>query len=212
MKTVGSMLRESRKTKGLTLEQVERATKIRKKFLEAIERDDYTKLPSVAYAKGFVQNYSDFLGMDRNYSLAIFRRQTKEVPKSALLPKKEDARLSPTILRMTPRRFLVILIGGLVAIFTGYLIFQYASFQKAPTLTIDAPKENAVTQDRRIDLLGKTDPDVTVVINGMSVLVRSDGKFFDQVVLVNGVNTITVTATSRFGKTTTLVRDVGYQP
>ena len=54
--------------------------------------------------------------------------------------------------------------------------------------------------------------DATVTINELSVLVRSDGNFFDQVMLEPGVNKITVTATSRFGKVSTITRDVGYQP
>jgi hypothetical protein len=62
-----------------------------------------------------------------------------------------------------------------------------------------------------VDILGKTDPDATVTINGINVLVRADGKFFDQVPLNSGVNKITIIATSRFGKTTTIVREVGYQ-
>ncbi|MCJ7826477.1 hypothetical protein MUP56_02585, partial [Patescibacteria group bacterium] len=56
---------------------------------------------------------------------------------------------------------------------------------------------------------GKTSSDATVTVNGVSVLVRSDGNFFDQVSLDPGVNTITITATSRFGKSTTIVRKVG---
>ncbi|KKU81103.1 MAG: Helix-turn-helix domain-containing protein [Candidatus Gottesmanbacteria bacterium GW2011_GWA1_47_8] len=94
MKTVGSIFREAREKKHLTLEHVERATKIRKKFLSDIERDDYENLPSAAYAKGFVKNYSDFLGLDAASVLAYFRRQTEEVSKISLLPKKDDATLA----------------------------------------------------------------------------------------------------------------------
>lgn len=212
MKTVGSILQDAREKKHLTLEQVERSTKIRRKFLVAIESDDYSHLPSMAYAKGFVQNYSDFLGLDRDYTFAIFRRQTHDIPRSALLPRKEDEVLAPTPLRMTPSRFLTLLVAILVAIFGLYLLTQYSSFQKPPVVKIESPTDNLVTSDRRIDILGQTDPDATILINGISVLVRSDGKFFDQVMLDPGVNKITVVATSRFGKTATVVRSVGYQP
>jgi len=59
--------------------------------------------------------------------------------------------------------------------------------------------------------VGQTDPDATVTVNGRSVLVRSDGTFFEQVAIETGVNTITIVATSRLGKATTIVRQVGYQ-
>lgn len=45
MRTVGQLLKESRKEKGFTLDQVEKATKIRVKFLTCLETDDYQKLP-----------------------------------------------------------------------------------------------------------------------------------------------------------------------
>jgi len=63
--------------------------------------------------------------------------------------------------------------------------------------------------DPRLQILGNTDPDATVTINGVSVLVRGDGKFFDQVALNPGVNTFTIIATSRLGKSTTIIRDIG---
>lgn len=212
MKTVGNIFRQAREMKRLTLEDVERATKIRKKFLEDIERDDYANLPSPAYAKGFVKNYSAYLGLDETSILAYYRRQTKEVPKSSLLPKKVDAALAPAPLRMTPGRFLGLLVGVFVIIFIGYLALQYRTIQQPPALTLESPKENLVSNENRIEVLGATDPDATVTINDVSVLVRSDGKFFDQVELESGVNKVTVTATSRFGKTTTVVREVGFQP
>ena len=56
MKTVGQILRETRVAKGLTLEQIEKETKIRKRFLVGIEADDFREMPSQAYAKGFVKN------------------------------------------------------------------------------------------------------------------------------------------------------------
>jgi len=212
VKTVGVILKEEREKKHLTLELVERATKIRKKFLEDIEADDYQHLPSAAYAKGFVKNYGDFLGLDSASLLAYFRRQTKDVSRLSILPKKEDETLAPSPLRMTPGRFLASVVAILVVLFVGYLALQYRSIQQPPTLSLESPKEQVVSSERRVEVLGTTDPDATVTINGISVLIRSDGKFFDQVMLEPEVNKITVIATSRFGKVSTIVRDIGYQP
>ncbi|KKR02984.1 MAG: hypothetical protein UT26_C0012G0001, partial [Microgenomates group bacterium GW2011_GWC1_39_12] len=63
----------------------------------------------------------------------------------------------------------------------------------------------------KLDILGTTNPDATVMVNGVSVTVRSDGRFFTQITLEPGVNTITILATSRYGKTTTMLRKVGLQ-
>lgn len=212
MKTAGTILREARESKGISLSQVEAATKIRVKFLEAIERDEYGQLPSPSYAKGFVKNYSDFLRLDSQTVLAFFRRQTTEAPKSSILPKGVSEPLNRSMFQLTPGRFLSFVVSGLVLVFLGYLGFQYQALRRVPALNIESPANQTVVGKRRVDVLGKTDPDATVTINGVSILVRNDGKFFDQVNLDPGVNVITIIATSRLGKTTTVTREVGLTP
>ena len=212
MKTVGSILKEARVYKGLSLDQVEKDTKIRAKFLDSLENDDYTSLPSVSYAKGFVKNYSEYLGLNSNHVLAFFRRQTKDSTRTSLLPKGVTEALNKPFFHLTPKRFLTIFLLSLMIIFLSYLGMQYYNLKVPPSLTLDSPKESLVTHERRIEILGKTDPDGTILVNGVSLLVRSDGKFFDQLSLEPGVNHITITATSRFGKTITTTRDVVYQP
>ncbi len=211
MKTVGSILQEARIVKKISLEQAETATKIRLFFLQAIEADDYSSLPSLSYAKGFVKNYSEYLGLDSGMVLAFFRRQTAEVTRSSLLPKGVSAPLGTSLFQLTPGKFLGGILIALVLIFSGYLGFQYRKLNQTPGLSVDSPTNQFITNERRVDILGKTDPDATVTVNGINVLVRGDGKFFDQVPLDSGVNKITIIATSRFGKTTTIVREVGLQ-
>lgn len=211
MKTVGSILKEAREARHLTFDQVEAATKIRAKFLEAIESDDYRILPSQAYAKGFVKNYGEFLGIPAATIFAFFRRQTQEIGRSTILPKGIAQSLNRTWFQLTPARFLIILFVGLVGTFLVYLGLQYRQLQNPPTLTIESPKEYAAVTEKKVEVFGSIDPDATAVVNGISVLVRGDGKFFDQVTIEPGINTITVTATSRYGKTTTVTRTVTYQ-
>lgn len=211
MKTVGTMLRETRIARGIPLETVEKATRIRIRFLSAIETDHYENLPSILYAKGFIKNYSEFLGMDSNRVLAFFRRQTHEIPRSMLLPKGVNEHLRPSPFQLTPAKFLWFIIGVCVLLFFLYFGVQYKKLQLPPTLIVESPKNESVATDRRIEVVGKTDPDATVMINSVSIIVRSDGSFFDYVVLESGVNTITVASTSRYGKTATVTRKVGFK-
>jgi cytoskeleton protein RodZ len=60
--TLGKLLRRKRESLGLTLEKVEGFTHIRAKYLQAIESDDISGIPSVAQARGFIRNYASFLG------------------------------------------------------------------------------------------------------------------------------------------------------
>lgn len=64
MTELGSWLRQAREAKRLSLEDVERETRIRAQFLAALEEEDFAKLPGDVYARGFLRNYARFLGLD----------------------------------------------------------------------------------------------------------------------------------------------------
>lgn len=64
MATIGQTLCDARERLGLTLDEVERATHIRERHLEALEREAWDALPSSVQARGFLRNYADFLGLD----------------------------------------------------------------------------------------------------------------------------------------------------
>jgi len=61
---IGSSLREARVRNGLEITDVERATKIRGKYLRALEDENFDVLPSQAYVRGFLRSYADFLDLD----------------------------------------------------------------------------------------------------------------------------------------------------
>jgi cytoskeleton protein RodZ len=61
---IGSSLRAARVRQKLELSQVERDTRIRSKYLRALEDEDFAVLPGPAYAKGFLRTYADYLGLD----------------------------------------------------------------------------------------------------------------------------------------------------
>jgi hypothetical protein len=61
---IGSSLREARIRRGLELAQVERDTKIRTRYLAALENEDFDALPGPAYARGFLRTYADYLGLE----------------------------------------------------------------------------------------------------------------------------------------------------
>src|SRR5260221_10256078 len=74
MRTVGKILREARVEKLLSLDEVEKHTKIRKELLEALEADNFDKLPPSTFVQGFIKNYGKYLGLDAGKLLAVFRR------------------------------------------------------------------------------------------------------------------------------------------
>jgi cytoskeleton protein RodZ len=61
---IGPVLEKARLDKGLTLDEAEQATKIRKRYLAGLEREDYGVLPDAVYAHGFLKTYANYLGLD----------------------------------------------------------------------------------------------------------------------------------------------------
>lgn len=76
MSTIGEMLREVRERRGLTLADAERETKIRQKYLAALEDDNLAALPGPLYVRGFLRNYALYLGIDGDEALEIYNAQS----------------------------------------------------------------------------------------------------------------------------------------
>lgn len=74
--TAGSRLRSAREQKGLRLEDAARVTRISKGYLAALEEDNYTRLPSDVYAKGFLRLYATFLGLDEQDVLNLYPHES----------------------------------------------------------------------------------------------------------------------------------------
>ncbi len=71
--SAGQKLRKNRTDRGVTLDEVARITRISKAYLLALEEDAYEKLPSEAYARGFLRIYSNFLGLPCDEILSLYQ-------------------------------------------------------------------------------------------------------------------------------------------
>src|SRR5437588_9298509 len=75
MDEIGSTLREARMRERIDISEVEARTKIRAKYLRAIENEEWDLLPGAVYAKSFLRTYGDFLGLDSRMLLDEFKRR-----------------------------------------------------------------------------------------------------------------------------------------
>lgn len=96
MEEIGQTLRETRERLGLTLEDVERAIRIRCHHLESIERGDLDSLPSPVQARGFLRNYADFLGQDPEAILLRYAESSKS-RRSRVKTTFGEAKTRPTV-------------------------------------------------------------------------------------------------------------------
>ncbi len=75
MAEIGYRLIRAREARGLTLEDAERDTRISRRYLEALESEQFEVIPAPVYARGFLRSYSQYLGMDPGEMLALFPRE-----------------------------------------------------------------------------------------------------------------------------------------
>jgi cytoskeleton protein RodZ len=118
MDTFGETLRNSREKKGYSFEQVARDTNIAKKFLIALEEEDFSIFPGEPYLIGFLKNYSDYLGLDSVKIIALHRNmklQEQPAPIEELLSSEKSK--FPVVL-------IIILIIALVSA-GGYYLYNY---------------------------------------------------------------------------------------
>ena len=114
---LGSELREARVQRGLTLEQVAYETRIRTRYLEALEDERFDDLPGEAYAKGFLRTYADFIGLDGSQMLARYREQFPRRAEPPVSPRPQPAYEPKRFLALAGAAVAVVLlaVGGLVA-------------------------------------------------------------------------------------------------
>lgn len=74
---IGEALREERERQGLTIEELAQRTKIRARYLRALEAEAWDAFPGHAYAKGFLRTYASELGLDADELADEFRRQVE---------------------------------------------------------------------------------------------------------------------------------------
>lgn len=74
MQTVGEILRSEREKKGLSIKEIEIATSIRTLYITAIEEGNYSIIPGEVYLKGFIRNYANYLGLDGQQIVDLYRQ------------------------------------------------------------------------------------------------------------------------------------------
>ncbi|WP_455382738.1 RodZ domain-containing protein [Salinispira pacifica] len=90
MESIGDKLRNTREGRGYTLEQVARDTHIAKRFLTALESEEFAMFPGEPYLLGFLRNYAEYLGLSAQEMVSLYKNlklQEQPVPMDELLEK-----------------------------------------------------------------------------------------------------------------------------
>jgi cytoskeletal protein RodZ len=193
----------ARERKGVDLYRAERDTKIRARYLAALERGDYRELPGAVYTKGFLRNYALYLGLDPDEVLLQWRRERGDprepqpvisVPRPIAAPRRG--------LTFSPSLIVFALLLALVVGFMVWLGFQLLRFSKPPTISVTDPAVAVLEVDENATsylLEGSTIPGGSVSVKTADVESRANadsaGRWTLQVDLRRGENMFRISAT-----------------
>ncbi len=110
---IGNSLREARLRQGLEIPRIEAETKIRGKYLRALEEEEFEVLPGDTYVKGFLRTYADYLGLDGQLYLDEYNSRfttSEEVTVAQSASPRRPQR------RRMESNFVVVALAGIVAV------------------------------------------------------------------------------------------------
>ena len=192
----GEELRREREIRGISLKEIADATKISKRFLEAIERNDHRTLPAPVFTRGFVREYARYLGLNAddmvnryNYAAAGDDRiektphlerlvelhtpqQDKQRPKKGIPP--PYARVDRNVV------ILVVIVVALGAVFYWALMHRHMTRSDTEVAAV-APPRPVITQPKPVETPAASQPNeplkMTVEVQDDSwVILEADGK------------------------------------
>lgn len=206
----GHALRELREQRGISRESLAETTKIHTSIIEALEEERFEELKDSTYAERHVRALVKALEGRPGYFLLKYREALRVSPPTGENQLLVHPRVRRRDLFVASR--VVTLFGFLclVALASGYLIWQGKIFQDAPSLTIMAPEEGTQLTMPRVDVRGETAPGAMVTVNGRDAVVSPDGLFTVSFDVPRGLTTITVEARRRYGASVVETRRVTY--
>jgi cytoskeleton protein RodZ len=123
MSAFGENLRREREMRGVSLEEISSATKISMRFLDAIEREDFSKLPGGIFSRSFIRNYARYLGLDEEQVVNEYQLAAKpqvDFDLHRMVAESSSSR------RPTSRTPLIATVVAVILLAGGYVLFRYA--------------------------------------------------------------------------------------
>ncbi len=198
----GKILKQKRIDKGLSLEKAEIALNISKKYLVALEENDYASLPGKVYAKNFVKKYLRFLELKDDYlnnweeEYSFFQ----EISQIKIPAKKfKQIKIKKKITKwgeifITPKFF-----KNIATLFVFLFSFVYLGVEAKevfgpPQIDILSPVNNLIFNEYTLKVEGKAEKGAKIFINNKSILTDNEGRFEEKIILKPGVNIIKISA------------------
>jgi cytoskeleton protein RodZ len=174
---IGGSLREARLKRNLTPADVQKAIRIRDRYLQALEEERWELLPGDAYVKGFLRTYADYLGLDGSLYVEEYNSRFAQPDEPQLVPER-FARTNGPFAGVGFLRPLVA-IGAIVAIVAAVAAWQLSGSsdgkQSAPPTTTSIGTTTAAHHTTTTQHTGTQPQHVSVALPTHAVVAASRG-------------------------------------
>jgi len=202
---IGNTLREARVRRNLTLQQVEEDTKIRVKYVQAMENEDFDVMPGATYVKGFLRTYSEYLALDPEVMLDEYRSRgvkTAEIQEPfggvSMLGAPRSHRGRNTVVFVA---VICLLVLGVIWILGRGSDMQPSTKPGALGITSPSPSPSASNS-------AKPQQTTTPVVKGELSISAPEGESWLEVRRDGSTGTVLFSGTVKKGKTRVFVGDV----
>ena len=207
MKTAGEILKEARLKKDISLEVISKRTRVGVPYLQAIENNEFKKLPPAAFTKGFMRQYAKEVGLKPETVLAVFRRDYDQDAHGRVVPRGISDPTKNHFDVFNPTTTAIVIASVISLLLVAFFARQIFNFLSSPDLAITEPLVGAQVVAPFM-VRGNTDAQSTLSINNRPVIVTEDGSFEYEVTLSEGDHLLIIKSTSRSNKTTTIQHKV----
>jgi len=137
----GEHLRREREMRGVSLEEISLATRIAPRFLAALEKEEWEKLPGGVFNRGFIRSVAHYLGLDEDSMVAEYALHTKGRPEPGVVADPPDEPETQW------RQIFVLVVFAIVVIAAGWAAIQYL----VPRVTEYMHKHSTAVSNARVD-------------------------------------------------------------
>ncbi len=205
----GEKIKKAREEAGLSKEKIAQILNIRIWHLERLENEEIEKLPADVYVNGILRKYAKILGLDPETLLAEYEKEAKFIRHLGRGKQQQSLpRLPSSRFVITPRIFSFSLSALIFLLVAGYLFYQLNFLISPPKLSIAEFPDGLITDKTSFLIKGKTEPGARLTINNQETYINRDGNFEQLIDLNQGINSIKIKATNRFGKSNSIVRRI----
>lgn len=203
--TLGEKLKNLRETNLYSVKRLAKKNFIHKKYIEALEENNYADLPDEIYTKNYIIAYVKFFKRD---PAPFVNEYLAEMSKNKIAVKKDITKGGGSRFVFPVHMTKYAIIGIIIISFATYLGFEIKTITTPPHLQIFEPADETVVKSPILSISGKSEKESRIKINGEPIMPNADGTFKEDVDLQRGLNIIKISAARKYSKENIIYRKI----